>query len=62
MFGFFSKEKRDEQLISVTEMMSARLREEIIKGNNFKPITVTFDPTEYGHLVGYLAVKTGVNL
>lgn len=61
MFGF-NKEKRDKQLVSVTEMMTARLHEEILKGNNYKPITVTFDPTEYGHLVGYLAIKTGVNL
>lgn len=63
MFGLFgNKEKRDDKLISVTQMMTDRLREEILKGNNFKPITVTFDATEYGHLVGYLSTKTGVNL
>lgn len=62
MFGLFRKEKLDVSLINVTEMMIDRLREEILKGNNHKPITVTFDPSEYGHLCGYLSVKTGVNL
>lgn len=62
MFGLFRKEKSDSKLIAVTKMMGDRLKEEIIKGNNYKPITVTFDPTEYGHLVGYLSYKTGVNL
>ena len=65
MFGIFKtekSEKSDKRLISVTQKMAERLREEIIKGNNYKPITVTFDPSEYGHLVGYLSVKTGVEL
>lgn len=62
MFRIFKTEKSDEKLISVTQKMADRLREEIIKGNNYKPITVTFDPSEYGHLVGYLSVKTGVEL
>lgn len=59
---FFRKEKRDEKLVSVTKMMVGRMREEIMKGNNFKKITVTFDPSEYGHLCGYLSTKTGVDL
>lgn len=62
MFGLFRKEKSDQKLISVTKMMGDRMKEEIIKGNNFKPITITFDPTEYGHLVGYLCAKTGIEL
>lgn len=62
MFRIFNKEKSDQILISVTKNMISRLKEEILKGNNFKPITVTFKPEEYGHLCGYLSQKTGVDL
>lgn len=59
---FWRKEKRDPQLIAVTEMMSRRLKEEILKGNNNKPITVTFTADEFGYLVGYMSTRTGVEL
>jgi len=62
MFNWFRKERRDIILLRVTRVMTNRLREEILKGNNHKPITVTFSPEDYGYLVGYLSTRTGVEL